>query len=177
MRKVCVLFAACAIAAATGQSLAQQPSAHLQAERYVWSTGVDRTTRQFRNPVSPPVRPGPLFIWLTVHGDDEALKWMRQDPSGAIPVYVIWMRRGLDGYYSDRADVVELSVGNKDTVGLLAMQLEQEGTFSWRVWSGKSFARSGNWRVRIIDRWGGYLMCRAEGGGIAECDLEIEVAE
>jgi hypothetical protein len=165
------------VAGASAQRIGERPSLHLQADRYVWTTGVDGQTRQYRNLASSPARPGPVYLWLTVRGDEAALQWLRDDVRGAIPVYIFWMRRSLDGFYNDPADVVGLSVGNKDSVSLLSAQLAQEGTFSWRIWSGKTFARPGTWRVRVVDGWGGYLMCPTESDPTSECDLELEVAE
>src|SRR5512135_2275546 len=93
---------------ALAQDISERPSIHLQADRYVWTTGIDGQTRQYRNLASSPMRPGPVYLWLTVRGDEAALQQLRD--GGAIPVYVFWMRRSLDGFYSDPADVVGLSV-------------------------------------------------------------------
>ena len=160
---------------AFGQSVGDRPSMHVQASRYVWTTDVDVETRQFRDSIQGSARPGPVYLWLMVRGDQAALDWLRQGNTGTMPVYVFWMRRSLDGLYGDPADVVQLSVGAKEQLGMLANQLAQEGTFSWRVWTGKATAGRGTWTVKIVDPWGGYLMCPTPADPAALCDLEIEV--
>lgn len=121
-------------------------------------------------------KPGPIYLWLSVEGDRAAFDWLNErSASGAMPIFMYWLKRDLDGFYSDPADVVQLAVGAKDQLQLLGSQLEQTGIFSWRVWAGKKSASRGTWTVRVVDAWGGYLTCPTELDPAALCNLEIEV--
>ena len=177
MARLWVLLAAVfAITASAQDDGAARPSVHLQAARYVWTRSVDGQTRQHGPVVVAPAREGPVYLWLFVRGDSAALDYLQHDAKGAIPIFVFWIRRDATGIYSDPADVVQLNVSSKDSVGLLAAQLESEGSFSWRVWSGKTNARPGLWRVRVVDKWGNPLACPTDTDAAAECDLELEVS-
>lgn len=176
IKTLVVLLIGAIPACALAQAASERPSIHMQAARYVWTTEIDSQTRQFRNSVTGRTKPGPIYLWLSVQGDRAAFDWLNErSASGAMPIFMYWLKRDLDGYYSDPADVVQLAVGAKDQLQLLGSQLEQTGSFSWRVWAGKKSASRGTWSVRVVDAWGGYLTCPTELDAAALCNMEIEV--
>ena len=128
------------------------------------------------------VSPQPLYLWLRIEGNEEALQKLEQ--RGMLPVRCRWIhyagtRISQEGF-GTLVDEIKLGVGTRELVEKLRQEVRNRPSrsFDWRTWSMKNRARYGDWEVEVVysDPARTPMLCRSENGGEpVPCRFEITV--
>lgn len=125
-------------------------------------------------PISGQVAPGPVYLGVTVRGGRAALDAL--SAAGKLPIRAKWFwtsfGRSVADANADLIDAVNLSIGRKDKIAALALELRERGFFDWRTWSGKQNARPGRWKVKLVFADNTPVPCSPA----VSCEFTIDVA-
>ena len=131
-----------------GSAGAEEPL--LTVEKAVWTDGV--SGRQYGSVYTDTAPAGPLFLWMSVRGKDEALKKLKE--AGKLPIYHKWYIHTISGTSSegvtDMIDKIPVPAGRQELVEKLRSEISLREFFNWRTWSMKENARRGNWVVKVV---------------------------
>lgn len=127
----------------------------LQISEFAWTSGIDPKTKnpiEIYTEIAPKNRP--LYLWMKIKGGKTALAELRR--GGKLPIRHKWFRYiGTRPYFDstkEPTDTIDLLVGKHEVLSELNAELDNQGFFEWRVWSGKQEAdvRMGWWRVDVV---------------------------
>jgi len=128
------------------------------------------------------ISPQPIYLWLRVEGDAEALRKLEE--RGMLPIRCRWIhyagtRISQEGF-GTLVDEIKLGVGTSALVHKLGLEIQNKPNhcFDWRTWSMKKRARYGDWEVEVVysDPARTPMLCRSEDGGEpVPCRFEITV--
>ncbi|MFZ6817210.1 hypothetical protein [Undibacterium sp. Ji22W] len=151
----------------------------IQLERMVLTDGIERSSRQFKNKLSSPVRGKKAYLWMQLRGSAALLEELKLSRDGSLPIRHEWYKYQSDEISAEAPDVlnlsVDLSVGKKDALQRLSYELTADGAFSWRVWSGKEHLSSGWWRVDLVYATGDPVLCPTAENKQKACKFSFEV--
>lgn len=69
-------------------------------------------------------------------------------------------------------DAIDLSVGKKEKLREIELELRERGFFDWRTWSVKRNIRRGEWYVYLVYGDGNPVLCE---DGRKKCMFKIQV--
>jgi hypothetical protein len=122
----------------------------LTVEKAVWTDGV--SDRQHGSVYTDSAPTGPLILWMSIRGKDEALKKLKE--AGKLPIYHKWYLHTISGTsgegVTDMIDKIPIPAGREELMGKLRREISLRAFFNWRTWSMKENARRGNWVVRVV---------------------------
>lgn len=175
-----VHFSAFSIALCLAQmpALAQTP-ALVEVERYAWTDSVDRATRQYKATYRPPIRGRKAYLWMQLKGSRELFEQLRDSPQGRLPIRHEWYRYDsaeITPTSPDSLDLsVDLNIGRKTDLKKISYEVDANGAFRWRVWSGKEQLYPGWWRVNLVYDNGAAVLCPSLEDAGKSCEFLIEV--
>ncbi|OQW93907.1 MAG: hypothetical protein BWK79_08705 [Beggiatoa sp. IS2] len=124
----------------------------LQISEICWTNGINpetKTPMEIYREIAPK---SPVYLWMKIRGGKRALEALSKN--GKLPIRHKWFSYiGTRPYFDstkEPTDTIELTVGKRETLSELNAQLDNQGFFEWRVWSGKENARTGWWRVDVV---------------------------
>lgn len=147
----------------------------LSIDRAIWTDTVDRATREYGLVYKSPVRTRKIYLWMRLKGTPELLEQLKAATDGRLPIRHRWSRYNSDGLRFDSDVVVDFNIGRRSDLQKLAYQLQHEGFFTWRVWSGKEHLSRGWWRVDVLWDSDEPVMCTGSSGFDHPCSYHIEV--
>lgn len=151
----------------------------IQLQHLVLTDGIDRPSRQFKNRLTSPLRSKKVYVWMQLRGSAQLLEELRQSSEGSLPIRHEWYKYQSDEISAETPDAlnlsVDLSVGSRETLTKLSYQIATDGTFSWRVWSGKEQLSSGWWRIDLVYANGEPVLCPIPENKQKPCRLSFEV--
>jgi hypothetical protein len=122
----------------------------LTVEKAVWTDRV--SDRQHGSVYTDSAPAGPLILWMSIRGKDEALKKLNM--AGKLPIYHKWYLHTISGTSSegvtDMIDKIPIPAGKRELIEKLRNEITLQAFFNWRTWSMKENARRGNWVVRVV---------------------------
>lgn len=162
------------VAILSGYSANIQAEPLLTVERFVWTNAVDPDKRQFDRIAMPPIRANKAYLWMQLKGSKQLLDKLIESPEQSLPVRHLWYRYTSANVRADGA--VDFDVGRRDDLRKLAYEVDANGFFRWRIWSGKERLSKGWWRVDLVYRDDeSPVLCAAADGGEQPCRFEVEV--
>lgn len=148
-----------------------------------WARSVDSRQPGTKHTGSRPH--APLYFWMTYHGTDAALRYLRDN--GALPIRHRWsvaVGGDVDVESPDSTFVepfekrlsVPLAIGtkNKEVIERLSVQLAAQDSFTWRTWSKKESVSRGVWRVDVLYDDDTPVQCEVDGER-KPCSFRVEV--
>jgi hypothetical protein len=127
----------------------------------VWTTGVDKDSRQYKDRLDKSVPAQPLYFWTRLKGGRESLEWLAKN--GKLPIMHEWIfsnaiKKSLDSV-DPQQEGKSLSAGHISDTGGLASLVNKDGQFLWRTWSNKESVWRGTWVVAVKYADGEPVMC------------------
>lgn len=124
---------------------------HVTVAEAVWTSAIGNDKMpQKRYAKQAPL--APLYLWMRLQADEQVLQVLREQ--GKLPIRHKWFRSRFGRLYFDRTqrpiDSIDLTVGTREKLQKLQVEIEQRGFFDWRTWSGKRNMQRGYWRVRVV---------------------------
>ena len=104
---------------------------------------------------------GPLYLRLTLGGDQAAVDQMRA--AGRLALEVHWDGPG-------RPLTTELPIGGPGMADLFESSVRRTGSFEWHSWAEKTAVPAGSWTVSLSYPDGAPLLC-----GAAPCRFTVNV--
>ena len=127
----------------------------------VWTTGVDKDSRQYKDRLEKTAPAKPLYFWTRLKGGRESLEWLAKN--GKLPITHEWVFSNAFGKSLDNVDPEQegksLPAGNISDTGGLASLINKDGQFLWRTWSNKESVWRGTWVVAVKYADGQPVMC------------------
>lgn len=146
----------------------------VSVERYVWTDSIDIDKRQYNGIYTPPVKAKKAYLWMQLKGSKQLLEKLRESPNGSMPIRHLWYRYNSIGVVSDGA--VDFDVGRREDLQKLAYDVNANGFFRWRIWSGKERLAKGWWRVDLVYEANDEpVNCPTSTNEQNPCSFEIEV--
>lgn len=151
----------------------------VSVESFFWTDSVNRQTRQFQGKLGKAMRGKKIFLWMQLRGSAALLSRLQNSPNTSIPIRHEWYKYQSDAITAESPDAldltVDLSIGKKDSMQKLALEVDATGQFRWRVWSGKKRVTPGWWRVDLVYATGEPVICPTPENELKPCKFMIEV--
>ncbi len=127
----------------------------------VWTTGVDKESRQYKDRLDKTAPAQPLYFWTRLKGGRESLEWLVKN--GKLPIMHEWVFSNAFTTSLDKVDPQQegksLPAGNISDTGGLTSLVNNDGKFLWRTWSNKESLWRGTWVVAVKYADGQPVMC------------------
>jgi len=118
----------------------------------VWTSGVDdmKNPKKIYEETASSVQK--LYLWMRIQGKEKALEVL--DSQGKLPIQHLWIystgMSQVDAGSLKPIDAIDLTVGKKDKINKLRLEVNERGFFDWRTWSMKRNITRGWWLVKIL---------------------------
>lgn len=138
----------------------------------VWTNGIDNMKNPKKTYEESAYDVKELYLWMRIQGQEDALEIL--DSQGKLPIQHLWIySTGLSQIPTGNIkpiDVIDLSVGKKDKLDKLRLEVKERGFFDWRTWSMKKNITRGWWFVKILYADNSPVLCNDQ-----PCEYAIEV--
>jgi len=138
----------------------------------VWTSGIDnmKNPKQIYEETTSGVHQ--LYLWMRIRGQERALEVL--DSQGKLPIQHLWIYSTgisqVDAGSPKPIDAIDLTVGKKDKLSKLRLEVKKRGFFDWRTWSMKKNITKGGWLVKLLYADGSPVLCDDK-----PCEYAIEV--
>jgi hypothetical protein len=144
----------------------------IEVSEAVWTNGVENKNYLEKYDGTAPL--GELYLWMRITCKKKALEFLKD--KGKIPIRHKWYRCIGHKLLSEKTpkliDAINLSIGKKEKIEKIEMELNERGFFDWRTWSMKRNMRRGVWYVYLVYGDGKAVLC---DDGMTKCVFKIKV--
>ena len=146
----------------------------IEIEQAVWTDRINPDTREYALKYEGTAPKKPLYLWMHVKGNEEALNHLEAE--GKLPIRHKWFRKTRTRVNPEGVmqviDSIPVPTARIDVLHKLKSEVAKQSYFDWRTWSMKENIGPGQWRVSVVYADNKPVLC---GENRSPCEFLIDI--